>query len=83
MKCHKIVAYLSDYLDREIETLRNEEIERHLKACVDCFSFYQTFKKTVLLYRTWGKTSLPKKVRHQVYYSLKIESYYWKKDGET
>ena len=47
--CLEMFEKLSEYIDGELDHATCEEIERHAKDCVACFSCMETLKKTVAL----------------------------------
>ncbi|GGX85983.1 hypothetical protein GCM10007160_11490 [Litchfieldella qijiaojingensis] len=38
LTCEEVIEQLFDYLDREVDSQRRADIERHLARCRDCFS---------------------------------------------
>lgn len=38
LPCEEVIDRLFEYLDRELDTVRQDEIDRHLQRCYDCFS---------------------------------------------
>lgn len=43
----EIRAFLSDYLDRNLDSARQRQIEAHLRACPDCRAFRDTLRETI------------------------------------
>ena len=73
MKCCDILAVMSDYLDQDLDQEKVRKIEAHFKDCRRCLYFFQTFRKTILLSRSWGQTVFPSEVRQHFHYFLSIE----------
>lgn len=38
ISCVEVLSKLYDYLDQEVDTLTEEEIDEHVHACRECFS---------------------------------------------
>ena len=57
MNCEEIVANLSLIFDGEIEAHFKEEFKKHLQKCAPCQAVWNTFKKTIELFRSYGKSS--------------------------
>ena len=47
--CLEMFQKLSEYIDGELDHATCDEIEKHAKECVACFSCMETLKKTVAL----------------------------------
>ena len=50
---------LSEYLDREVNEITCQDIERHAKECIACHVCLETLKRTVLLCHTLEKDEKP------------------------
>jgi anti-sigma factor RsiW len=50
---------LSEYIDGELDHGTCEDIERHAKNCVACFSCMETLKKTVALCKSVKEQPVP------------------------
>ena len=57
--CLEIFEKLSEYIDGELDHTTCEEIERHAKNCVACFSCMETLKKTVALCKNAQEQPVP------------------------
>jgi anti-sigma factor RsiW len=68
-----MLAELSDYIDGELEDRLCAEIEAHMRDCPDCQVMVDTLRKTVLLYRTHGRTEMPTAVQSRLYAILNLE----------
>ncbi|MFN4226746.1 MAG: zf-HC2 domain-containing protein [Candidatus Ratteibacteria bacterium] len=74
MDCRKIIKLLSDYIDREIEEVKREMIEEHIKICKRCESILNTTEKTIKLSKTIFKNKkVPKKIERILYYQIRIK----------
>jgi anti-sigma factor RsiW len=51
---------LSEYIDGELDHATCEEIEKHAKSCVACFSCMETLKKTVNLCKNVKDQPVPR-----------------------
>jgi anti-sigma factor RsiW len=71
--CLAIFGRLSEYLDGELDARRSAEINRHLKKCINCCAFFNTFKRTVELCRRTPRRSVPKRVRERLIERLEME----------
>jgi len=49
--CKDFLSELSEYLDGSVETGLQEELERHLSECPNCWVVCDTTKKTIQIYR--------------------------------
>ena len=58
--CLEMFKRLSEYLDNELDELTCNEIERHVKDCVPCFSCLQTLKRTVDLCKQTANKPVPR-----------------------
>ena len=57
--CLEMFEKLSEYIDGELDYATCEEIERHAKDCVACFSCMETLKKTVALCKNAQEQPVP------------------------
>ncbi len=49
MLCTEIKEHLLDYLDNELPATLHQEVEQHLRACLDCRGELESFRTTALL----------------------------------
>lgn len=45
--CREVITLLSDYLDDDLPHEEMRNINMHLKACVDCRNYMNTYRETV------------------------------------
>ena len=57
--CLEMFEKLSEYIDGELDHGTCEDIERHAKNCVACFSCMETLKKTVALCKSVKEQPVP------------------------
>ena len=57
--CLEMFEQLSEYIDGELDHATCEEIEKHSKDCVACFSCMETLKKTVTLCKNAKEQPIP------------------------
>jgi anti-sigma factor RsiW len=72
-RCLAIFSRLSEYLDGELDAGRSAQINRHMKNCVNCCAFFNTFKKTVDLCRRSPRGRLSKRIRERLFERLETE----------
>jgi len=58
--CLEMFEKLSEYIDGELDHTTCEEIERHAKDCVACFSCMETLKRTVALCKNAQEQPVPR-----------------------
>jgi anti-sigma factor RsiW len=64
MNCREMAAYLSDYLDGELDASLRELIERHGGECPPCRAFVRTLNRTVEALRAQPREPLgPERTR--------------------
>lgn len=51
MNCETLIAYLSDYIDHELDEALTEEAQEHLSTCHNCRVVLDSTTQTILLYR--------------------------------
>ncbi len=74
MDCEQALAELSQYLDRELDTLSSEEMARHLAECRECFSLAEFERRLRGLVRRSGEsTPIPPALRERL--SKLLESF--------
>jgi len=71
--CQGILAYISDYVDGELEVTLCAELEAHLAGCRNCRVMVDTVRKTILLYHSEAPAELPSGVEERLYKVLKID----------
>ncbi len=74
MDCEQALQELSQYLDRELDTLSSEEMARHLAECRECFSLAEFERRLRGLVRRSGEsTPIPPALRERL--SKLLESF--------
>jgi anti-sigma factor RsiW len=66
-----MIRYLSDYIDQELDEAIREEARRHLDECDNCRVVLDTTQKTILLYRSECRASIPITRRGPIFERLK------------
>jgi heterodisulfide reductase subunit B len=59
MRCEELVAYLSDYIDNNLDEALRADAEEHLATCHNCHVVLDTTQKTILLYRESNRAGMP------------------------
>lgn len=58
-QCRALFEKLSEYIDREVDQLTYETIEKHLAQCKPCQTCLTTLKRTVALCREMEPIAVP------------------------
>jgi anti-sigma factor RsiW len=61
--CCKIVRFLADYLEKQLQPETRAELEAHLARCPRCVSQLRTYESTVSLLRSLRDEDLPPDLR--------------------
>jgi anti-sigma factor RsiW len=69
-KCQEFFNQLSEYIDGEVAASLCVELERHLADCPNCRIVVDTTRKTVSLYRRYGRAELPADVSERLWYAI-------------
>lgn len=72
--CRGMGEVFSQYLDRELARQACRKLEKHLKDCPDCQTYFDTLKKTVTLYRGLGRQEVPPDAQRRLYKVIKLET---------
>lgn len=67
MDCETLLAYLSDYIDRQLDEELSEAAQEHLRTCSNCQVVLDSTEQMILLYRAQGKETIPAKRRQQLF----------------
>ena len=78
MECDTFIAYLSDYIDRDLDEDLTAEAKEHLATCHNCSVVLDSTQKMILLYRDHGKQVIPASRRQKLY--AQIEAAFAKKE---
>lgn len=75
--CQKMLSYLSDFVDGELDQELCLQIETHLSQCSDCKIVMDTLRKTIYLYQNNSDNSeqVPDEVRERLFKCLNLEEY--------
>lgn len=71
MNCKGVIRELSNYIDGDLDTVMQQELERHLEHCEDCTMIVDQTKKTIELYCGSDPVSLPNDVRDRLHSLLR------------
>jgi len=63
MTCEELVAYLSAYLDNELDQDLTREARQHLATCQNCQIVLNTTQRTILLGRGQAQRTIPADTR--------------------
>ncbi len=55
MECKEVIAYLSDYIDRNLSDELATDIREHIATCRNCHVVLDSTQQTILLYRERGR----------------------------
>jgi anti-sigma factor RsiW len=50
--CAELADFLMAYLDRELDSVRREVFEEHVRLCPPCLDYLESYRKTVELGRS-------------------------------
>ncbi|MEW6617918.1 MAG: zf-HC2 domain-containing protein [bacterium] len=73
MECNKIKALLSDYIDLELKPGLQSKVEKHIFKCPKCKSYLITLQRTIQIYKSVLKPSIPPDVSERLHKRLKEE----------
>jgi anti-sigma factor (TIGR02949 family) len=74
--CRQLLAWLSEYVDSELEEKLCAEIDRHLMECENCRIVVNSLEKTIYLYQTVSqRDSVPTEVRERLFHRLKLDEF--------
>ena len=80
MKCEELLAYLSDYIDQNLDEELTEEAQHHLATCQNCRVVLDTTQQTIFLYRRQGTRKIPAKRRQRLF--TQLEAAFLDREGE-
>ncbi|MCS7351194.1 anti-sigma factor [Thermoflexus sp.] len=72
-RCEEWLGRISLYLDGELAEHLCRELEQHLKECPDCHVVFNTTRRTIELYRRYGRVSMPEGARESLFRALNLE----------
>jgi GTPase Era involved in 16S rRNA processing len=70
MTCQELIAYLSEYLDHELESELNREAQQHLLTCQNCLIVLNTTQQTIIIGREQRNLAIPQDRRNQLFTKL-------------
>ncbi len=70
MNCEQLLAYLSDYIDHNLNEELTTEAQYHLATCHNCQVVLDTTQKTIFLYREQEKRMIPAMRKQQLFAKL-------------
>jgi anti-sigma factor RsiW len=59
LRCKRIFATLSEFLDAELPARTCRELERHLAGCKPCVAYLETLKTTTEACQRYGEVTAP------------------------
>jgi anti-sigma factor RsiW len=71
--CAAVRVQLSAYLDGELDAAQSEALLAHLNECADCTTFYNTLRKTLMLYRAMPPDALDADARTRLRHVLQLD----------
>ena len=72
-ECVEMRGSLSAYLDGELDEAQGQRVLAHLNECGDCTIFFNTMRKTLLLYRTMPPDALDADARTRLQQVLQLD----------
>lgn len=70
MKCEDLVAYLSEYIDNDLDEDLTTEAQSHLAICHNCRVMLDTTQKMIVIYRQQQKQVIPAARRQRLFDQL-------------
>ncbi len=70
MNCRGVIREISNYLDGELDSSAQADLERHLEHCEDCRLVVDTTKKTIQIFCNSEPVALPSGVRARLHEAL-------------
>lgn len=70
MTCEELLAYLSDYIDNNLDEELIEEAQAHLATCRNCKVVLDTTQQTIFLFRAQGERQIPARRRQRLFQEL-------------
>jgi predicted anti-sigma-YlaC factor YlaD len=70
MECEDLLAYLSDYIDKNLDEELTAEAQEHLATCQNCRVVLDTTQQTIFLYRQQGQRKIPAARRQRLFNQL-------------
>jgi predicted anti-sigma-YlaC factor YlaD len=70
MDCETLLAYLSDYIDKNLNEELTAEAQAHLATCQNCRVVLDTTQQTIFLFRQQGQRTIPAQRRQRLFSQL-------------
>ncbi len=70
MTCEELIAYLSSYIDDELDEDLTREARQHLASCANCHVVLNTTQRTILLGRGQARRAIPAERRSALFAQL-------------
>lgn len=71
MSCEELIAYLSDYIDRNLSAELLGEAQAHLATCQNCQVVLDSTQKVIFLYHATRQRAIPAHRRQAIFSRLK------------
>ena len=81
MECEELLAYLSDYIDQNLDQELRADAQEHLATCQNCRVVLDTTQQTIFLYRKQGRRVIPAARRQRLFNEL--QNAFLKREGES
>jgi predicted anti-sigma-YlaC factor YlaD len=81
MTCEELLAYLSDYIDQNLDSELTAAAQEHLATCQNCRVVLDTTQQTIFLFREQGQRQIPAARRERLFNQLQ-DAFLRKKDGD-
>jgi len=69
--CRKLLSEVSNYLDDDLDPQLRLELERHMKACPECWVVCDTTRRTIQIFRGNEPYPMPDTVKGRLYDALR------------
>lgn len=66
LSCEEVIERLLEYLDRELDDISQQEIDRHLKRCYDCFSRAEFERRLRERIAATGSQQAPERLKKRI-----------------
>jgi hypothetical protein len=64
--CKQVTGLVSDYLNDKLAPAVKRDFQQHLRLCLDCVNFLNTYKKTVSVTRSIRPEEIPPRIRDNI-----------------
>ena len=66
MHCHRLRQLLVDFVDGELDEKTSRELEEHMKDCIPCREFIDTYRATIKVTRKLGSVEMPHELKERL-----------------